>query len=840
MGTDRNATERASLTGETYAQALAWIREHGLADGLIPDVSSAPQRLLEAAVLRALVRPAPDLGTLTENSTLYGIAGVRPDSDGLALWSKTDLAAALLARILPAQSPRGIVGIPGARLSGTSRTTRQEEHQLASLDGGHVTVRGRRGMLAQAEHLLSQAGLEPLWTRSVPSDGEQAAWLHLTGDLASTATEWSRALRRAGSFRERTPDWTNRSPRPEEITGPIGAESPRRVTTAPAPARRTGVIQVVSTPRNKGGQGCTTVAVLLAAALAQAGARVALVADPMNLPRLTDEPRPTDWQPAADLPFAPGSVEVLAPEDGVSTEHMRQARERAEIVVVDAGLFHRVDVRPDFTMAVARYQPQLWEHVKITDRRPDHIRMRAWLQTKLEDFQTRTFSQPAPDEEQRLLNFLDWSFLMYVIGRLDGGGAQVYDREDDEDIKDFWDIDLADGELGGRGDILPAEDRAPLDAWRREFVEFIETEGARRHPGLWPQVSGQWAERSKRRNLQRLDVLDHDVEQVVYDFRCFLDGIDAEGARTWGADLWPADGAVWMTHWLHQWLDECFDFFVAADALTPATTVDGLLNLLDVNFAHFACAKADHQDVGTTDVTTVFDDDITEDWWWNARYSDHEIAPMPEEDEGPLDQWRAEFLEGIGSYGAIHQSELWDEVRTRWAERNRERNRAGLAPLEPSPAERDQMRTRFLDQISPLAASAWGALWEPALSRWRAGEREPRLQNFDHLIDRETVPRDPHLVAHDLLTTLPAPNGPTALVLSQSPRQIDPGQLAAVRSHGLIPVRQLRALSTLWHDPATALQPDGPAAAILKDLAHTAHQALNHRSANPAGGTPCT
>ncbi|MFJ8676799.1 hypothetical protein [Streptomyces sp. NPDC093589] len=835
MGTDRNATERSGLTGETYVQALAWIREHGLAAGLIPDASSQPQRLLEAAVLRTLVRPTSELGTLTEDGTLYGLAGVRPDPDGLALWSKNEIAAALLARILPAQSPHGIVGVPATRLSGTSRTARQEEHQLTSLDGGHVTVKGRRGFLDQAEHLLIQAGLEPLWTRSAPSAGERAAWLRLTGELASAATEWSRALRRAGSFRERTPDWTNRPPLDEEITRPIGGGSPRRITSAPA--RRSGVIQVVSMPR-KGAQGCTTVGILLAAALAQAGARVALVADPMNLPRLTDEPRPTDWQPAASLPLAPGSVDVLAPEGGVSSEHVQQARERAEMVVVDAGVFCRAEVRPDFTVALSRYQPQLWEDIKVTDRRPDHIRMRAWLQAKLEDFETRTFGQPEPDEGHRLLTHLDLSFLIYVIGRLDDGAAPVYDREDSEDIEDFWDTDSTDLELGGRGYILPAEDRAPLEAWRQDFLDCIDAEGARRHPALWPQVRGQWVERNKRRNLQRLDVFDHDVDQVVQDFRCFLDRIGTEGSRTWGADLWPAEDAVWMTQWLHEWLDEGFDDFVEAEVLTPAATVDGLLNLLDVHFAHFALAKANYQDFGTTNITTVFNDDPTQEWWWNARYSRNEIDAMPMEDAGPLDQWRAEFLDAIAPHGATHQPELWAVARMRWAERNRERNLAGLAPLEPSPAERDQMRARFLAQVSPLAAPAWGALWEPALSRWCEGDCEPRLRDFDHLIDHERVPRDPHLVADDLLETIPVPDHPVGLVVSQSPRQIDPGQLAAVRSHirdggvrGLIPVRQLRALSTLWHDPATALQPDGPASDILKDLAHAAHHALKGRSA---------
>ncbi|MFF8786872.1 hypothetical protein [Streptomyces sp. NPDC015125] len=846
MGTERNATERSGLTGETYAQALAWICEHGLATGLIPDAPSTPQRLLEAAVLRALARPTPRLGTLTEDGTLYGIAGVRPDPDGLALWSKSDLAAALLARILPAQSPRGIVGIPGARLTGTSRTARQEEHQLDSLDGGHVTVKGRRGALFQAERLLVQAGLEPLWTRSAPSAEERASWLQLTGDLASAATEWSRALRRAGSYRERTPDWTNHSPRPEEITGPIGAESPRHIThAAPASTRRTGVIQVVSTPR-KGGQGSTTVSTLLAAALAQAGARVALVADPLNLPRLTDEPRPTDWQPAAGLPLAPGSVEVLTPESGVTTEHVQGARERAEIVVVDAGLFCRADVRPDLTLALARYQPQLWERIKVTDRRPDHIRMRAWLQTKLEDFETRTFRQPEPDEEQSLLALLDVRFLMHVIDRLDDGDAQVYDTEETEDIEEFWDTDSPDLELGGRGDILPAEDRAPLDDWRQDFLDFIESEGARRHPDLWLQVRGQWAARNKHRNLQRLDVYDHDVDEEVHHYRRFLDRINIEGSRTWGAELWPADDTVWMKQWLHQWLDDSFHDFVEADVLTPATAVDGLLTLLDVHFAQFARAMADYQDAGTTtNISTVFDDDITDEWWWNARYDRHEIDPMPKEDEGPLDQWRAEFLDAIDLHGATHQPELWAEVRTQWAERNRERNLASLAPLEPSPEERDQMRSRFLAQISPIAARAWGALWEPALSQWRGGEREPDLRDFDHLIDRETIPRDPHLVANDLLETIPTPSRPTALVVSQAPRQIDPDQLTAVRSHiqddgllGLIPVRQLRALSALWHEPATALRPDGPAADILKDLARTAHHALTNRSANPSEGTP--
>ncbi|MER8119173.1 hypothetical protein [Streptomyces sp. NPDC094031] len=119
---DRNTAARAAVTGENHAQALSWIRAHGLLHGLAPDAVSAEQQALEAALLFALARPVGSLHPLPLTESLFGIAKASPGpGDDLRLWPATGSEAEILLRLLPSRTSEtvptvnGVAGLRWAR-----------------------------------------------------------------------------------------------------------------------------------------------------------------------------------------------------------------------------------------------------------------------------------------------------------------------------------------------------------------------------------------------------------------------------------------------------------------------------------------------------------------------------------------------------------------------------------------------------------------------------------------------------------------------------------------------------------------------------------------------------
>ncbi|MFD7553584.1 hypothetical protein ACFV9E_03470 [Streptomyces sp. NPDC059835] len=398
------------------------------------------------------------------------------------------------------------------------------------------------------------------------------------GFAADEAVLWSRALRRAGLFLEDLPDWSARTPTADELEGP----NPNRIRArAVGPIRTTGGgVVAVTSANGRGGCGCTTTAVVLAAALARSGNRVALLgaSDPNNAESLFGEQGVPDLAGRGRMDLV-----VLPAERRAARDSIAQARQLYDVVVLDAG-FQQRELAGDGDLALAvmterrRGGGSVWTDTEVTDRRPKHVQMWQWL-----DDQLVRNPLPVPEPEERMRTFLDLMFAEYVEDRATHADPAVYDAADSEDVEDWWgacesalggnidewwgDVDdfddlsadgsvpaehpdnAAEGEIGPSGRPVEAED---LDNWRQDFIEFLDQEGARRQPELWPLATADWADRNRERQLADLAPGERTEAERWQELDSFLADVEPEALEKWGAGLWEEHRARWAAAFIHE------------------------------------------------------------------------------------------------------------------------------------------------------------------------------------------------------------------------------------------------------------------------------------------------
>ncbi|WP_329431077.1 hypothetical protein OG339_48810 (plasmid) [Streptosporangium sp. NBC_01495] len=578
MSRDKTARLRQTYTGESYTMSRDWYRYNGLSDGLVPDATDPQQQHLEAAVLHTLahsVLSSPPSPRAT--GTLFGLAGVSPEADTLLLRPAAGHAGVLLSRLLPARVPHALAGVPGLRVHlgrrGTVTIARIGERAAISVHAG-------REDLQQARSLIVSAGLEPLWDVESFQPGEREAWKRLSDRLpAEDRTLWSQALRRAGLFLDSTPRWDQRAPTPEEVAGPAPERiRPRPVGPADPRALSQGVVAV--TPASgKGGMGCTTLALVVGATLAQGGRSVVVLGapeDPNGVFSLIEEQPPVgEWRDAVSFPGG-GVLRVGALAK--DAEHIvAAARRDADVVVIDTGSagWHHRDVVALADVTVVAVQQVSWSRTEIVDRRPEWVRFVSWLRD-----QYARFPPAAATPLEQLLTWLDTEFAYYVSDRTADGDSRVYDDTDPEEVEMWWE-DLAwqpaDGEPVDE-DVLPKEN-AVFDAWRADFVAFLDTEGERRHPQTWARARTHWAARNKARTLQGLTPGQPTPAEQSHARGQFLEEVEERAIQQWGAALWDAYHLIWAA------ADEAEDDLCApwenqVEAVTHPLTADEIAQQL--------------------------------------------------------------------------------------------------------------------------------------------------------------------------------------------------------------------------------------------------------------------
>ncbi|MGW1976513.1 hypothetical protein [Streptomyces sp. NPDC001889] len=607
MATDRDVARlRQKYTGEPRASAVEWYRSHGLHQGLVPDAADWAQEYLEAGILRALIRPRLGPETAASPGTLFGVAAVSPGVSGLTLWCKSDDLPLLLGRLLPAQTGGLLSGVPWLRpwvrvdedlalglIGRSTRITVRVRHS----EGEGRTARARAERAGQedldaAAVWAAAAGGRPLWHDPVPHELEGPSFEQSMRDLADGESAlWSRALRRSGLFLEQLPDWSTRPPAAEELEGP----GPDRIRPRAAGAARTsggGVVSVASVS-GRGGEGCTTTALVLAAALARSGNQVLVLGtgDRASVMEM--------FGGAAKPGFADrGTMDVgaLPPDPQEAREMIARARQGDyDVVVLDPGFQqHQLVGEGDLILAVIPEQVMgrrsLWTETRITDRRPEHVRMWQWLEN-------RFAAHPSPPREpaERLLTFLDSMFDVYVSARTEDGDTSVYDVSDPEAAAEWWgDFDLVlgsplyddwdDGEEGDgeKADTVPAApdsggidswrsdfirsleshgveeddgekavtvpagpDSGEIDSWRSDFIRFLDPHGVKEHPEHWARAAAGWAERHRQRQLAGLAPGERSEAEWLQELQEYLSAIEPQAVETWGRPVWEEHKAQW-------------------------------------------------------------------------------------------------------------------------------------------------------------------------------------------------------------------------------------------------------------------------------------------------------
>ncbi len=226
-------------------------------------------------------------------------------------------------------------------------------------------------------------------------------------------------------------------------------------------------------------------------------------------------------------------------------QFVAEAKKNYDIVVIDVGNGfqqpHLAELA-DLVMAVVPYKRHEWFETEVVDRRPDWVRFLAWLDDQYLQY---SLINSATTPVEQLLTFLDIQFAFYVMDRAEDGNPDVYSADDPEDLNDWWsDYDYAD--RVGEGDYveLPSEDEAPeLDAWRRDFLDFVRLEGARRHLETWTEASEQWSARSRQRNEQGLCPGQSQDDEAAHTR--FLRNIEDKAIQRWGDSLWQDQHSVW-------------------------------------------------------------------------------------------------------------------------------------------------------------------------------------------------------------------------------------------------------------------------------------------------------
>ncbi|WP_331726127.1 hypothetical protein [Streptomyces sp. NBC_00470] len=552
MAKSREALLRQAYTGEPYQEALQWYRTHGRAFGLVPDALDPQQQLLEAAVLYELVRPASGAAIALDGAA-WGLMWSRPGVEELSLKPDDRCAAEVLAQVLPSRVEGETVGVGGLR----ARYGPKERLRLARLSGrAQVVIEASRDDLAVADRRIRERGGQPLWHAAALEEGESQAWEDLRDCVEAEADLWSRAVRRAGLFLVDTPHWKVHAPSPDELTGP----KPDRIRPVTRSAYAhggviaSGVLKV-RPARGRGGQGCTTLVLALAGALAQLGARVVV---------LGEEGDPT-WNRLADTGATGGSwheIEVLGGQARIATGVMPEggraevfaaARDAFDIVILDSARILMGAPAPgavDLDLVLCDGSENRWFRMETVDRRPHWVQFVSWLDREMERVELDT---PIPEDAatlERLFAGLDAEFYSYVQGRAfddDRPAAPVYDADEAEF---FWG-DVAEAN-GTELDDLDLEDGG--ETWqhhRAAFLAFLDDEGARRYPVEWPVVRERWM----RHNALQLSLglanggtyttREEADSARIKRHRAALDGLEASAIAGWGAELWDTYVPLW-------------------------------------------------------------------------------------------------------------------------------------------------------------------------------------------------------------------------------------------------------------------------------------------------------
>ncbi|MET9779162.1 hypothetical protein ABZ023_33785 [Streptomyces sp. NPDC006367] len=629
--------------------------------------------------------------------------------------------------------------------------------------------------------------------------------------LAELAPAWSRALRRPLLAREVASHWASREPTLAELAGDESALMAR--PHGPV-SRRPQIVHVRST---KGGVGCSTLSVQIAYGLTRAGRTVALVTDDAMLRHVAKEA--ADDAAVWHEPFTPaGGGRLLAASHGYYGEHLdvraAEATGRGDVVVLDVGGRPPAELADlpaaDLTVLTDYYRARDWVKVDVIDRRPEQIRVFAALDERFARWWRPSTEQLDAD---RLRTALDREFFYYAMLRLSAPDeVDVYDVADADDVEEWWDLG-ADGSPGHPDDVLPPEDGAPLDLWRRHFLDFITPEGQRRHPDSWDAVRDTWITHNRRRNLQRLSPDGDPIEDLAVQASEFLATVASEG------DLQPRAATVeeqetWRTAKLTRWLDAQFNAHLRHDApYLPRSAAETLKAVLDARFLNHGPHKAEG--------FAALADEVTGDDWWDATAAARSLdggvfpfPPGPDNDADVREQRWAAFLAAVEDEGARRHGEVWSEVRAHWVEHHRRLERDKRAPFAPAEEELPELRRRFAAALAPITAAEvdWGSV----IGQWVAGVRSDvaRVRDFDDRIERRQRPATGEETAAALLRGVRAlgldPQMPVVVITNMYRPMGGPEAVAetaaALRGHGVVAlctVRQLKAFEGLLFAPST-------------------------------------
>ncbi|MBZ3908273.1 MULTISPECIES: hypothetical protein [Streptomyces] len=807
---DRNTDARAAVTGENHAQALSWIRAHGLLHGLAPDAASAEQQALEAALLFALTRPVGGLHPLPLSGSLFGVAKASPGpGNELRLWPVTGSEAEVLVRLLPSRTSDTVPTVSG--VAGL-RWVRDGKYLALSRVGAseQVLLAAQARDIREAGRLSSEAGLLPLWDQAGTAL-EDTPRRVIDISLAESAPAWSRALRRPLLAREVASHWTSREPTLAELAGDASALMPR--PHGPA-SRRPQIVHVRST---RGGTGCSTLSVQIAYGLTRAGRTVALVTDDAMLRHVAKDA--ADDTALWHEPFAPaGGGRLLAASHGYYGERLdvraAEATSRGEVVVLDVGGRPPAELAglpaADLTVVADNYRARDWVQVDVIDRRPEQVRVFAALDEHFARWWRPSTEQADAD---RLRTALDREFFYYAFLRLQAPDeVDVYDVDDADDVEEWWDLG-AHGSPGHPDDVLPPEDAAPLDLWRRHFLDFITPEGQRRHPDNWDEVRDSWIAHNRLRNLQRLSPDGDPIEDLAVRASEFLATAATEH------DSQPRVATVeeqetWRTAKLTQWLDARFAVHLRHDAAyLPRPAAETVMAVLDTRFLTYGPHHAEG--------FAALADEVRGDGWWDvaaaARSLDGAAFPLPpgpDEDADVREQGWAAFLAAVEDEGARRHGEVWSEVRAHWVEHHRRLEQDERAPFAPTEEELPALRRQFAAALAPVTAA--GVDWDSVIGRWVAGVRSDaaRVRDFDDLIERRQRPGTGEETAAALLRGVRGlgldPRMPVVMITNMYRPMGGPEAVAetaeVLRGHGVVAlctVRQRQAFEELLFAPST-------------------------------------
>ncbi|MDT0616434.1 hypothetical protein [Streptomyces lancefieldiae] len=807
---DRNTAARAAVTGENHAQALSWIRAHGLLHGLAPDAESAEQQALESALLFALARPVGPFHPLTPSGSLFGIAKASPGpGDELRLWPATGYEAEVLARLLPSRTSETVSTVTG--VAGLRWVRDGKYLALARVRAsGQVLLAAKPRDVREAGRLCVEAGLLPLWDQA-DTAFEDTPRRDIDISLAESAPAWSRALRRPLLAREVASSWASREPTLAELAGDASALMPRRHGPVP---RRPQIVHVRST---KGGVGCSTLSVQIAYGLTRAGRTVALVTDDAMVRQVAKDA--ADDAAVWHEPFAPaGGGRLLAAGHGYYGEHLdvraAEATSRGEIVVLDVGGRPPAELAAlpvaDLTVLTDHYRARDWVQVDVIDRRPEQIRVFAALDEHFAQWRRPSVGQADAD---RLCTALDREFFYYAVTRLsDPDEVDVYDVDDAEDVEEWWDFG-ADWGSGHPDDVLPPEDGAPLDLWRRDFLDFITPEGQRRHPDSWDEVRESWIAHNRLRNLQRLSADGDPIEDLAVRTSEFL----ATAATEHDPQLRAAtveERETWLTAKLMRWLDARFNAHLRHDApYLPRSAAETVMAVLDARFLTHGPHHAKR--------FAALADAVTGDDWWDAAAAARSLdgasftlPPGPDEDADVREQGWAAFLAAVEEEGARRHGEVWSEVRTLWVEHLRRLEQEGREPFAPAEDDLSELRRQFAAALAPVTAA--GVDWGSASGRWVAGVRSDaaRVRDFDDLVERRQRPGTGEETAAALLRGARVlgldPQMPVVMIINMyrpmGGTEAVTETADALRSHGVVAlctVRQRKAFEEFLFAPST-------------------------------------